>query len=115
MLVSREFSFEAAHNLHHYKGGTEPLHGHTWRLRVTVEARLGEAGEGLAFDFVELAAVVRERVLDRLHNRYLNEVVPQPSAENLAVWTWAQLSGLPLREVVVWETADAFVTYRGGD
>lgn len=114
MLVSREFRFEAAHNLHHYKGETEPLHGHSWRLRVTIEARLGDGGEGLAYDFVDMGRLIQERVVDRLHNRYVNDLIPQPSAENIAVWTWRQLAdALPLHEVLVWETADAFVTYRG--
>ena len=111
MLVSREFTFAGAHRLPGYQGKCERLHGHTWRLRVTVSARVGE--DGLAFDFGELGRVVGERVLAVLDHSDLNSVMPRPSAERIAQWVWRRLDSLPLAEVRVWESEQSFVSYRG--
>ena len=44
MLLSRDFTFDAAHNLIHYHGKCERLHGHTYRLRVVLEGGLDSEG-----------------------------------------------------------------------
>ena len=111
MLVSKDIGFEAAHNLVNYNGRCENLHGHSWRMRVTIEAPVDD--RGLAFDFVTLSTALRERIYDVLDHSYLNDVLPQSSAENLAAWAWCQLADLPLKQIIVWETADAFVVYDG--
>ena len=111
MLVTKEFVFDAAHNLVNYHGTCERLHGHTWRLQVTVRAPVGE--DGLAFDFVELKKRVNEKIISRLDHVYLNDILPQSSAENLAIWIWQELKELPLYEIKVWETPTSLVTYCG--
>ena len=113
MRLRKEFTFDAAHNLVHYHGKCEKLHGHTYRLAVVLDGTPDE--EGMIFDFCELAALVRERVLSRLDHSYINDLLPQPTAENIALWIWDQLAGpltLPncrLAEVWVWETATSGV------
>src|SRR5262245_56918962 len=111
MLVAREFRFEAAHGLRGYKGSDEPLHGHSWRVRVTLSAPVD--AHGLAFDFVELDRIVQERVVSRLDHTNLNDALEQPSTERLAQWIWARLGDLPLSEVRVWEGPGQWVAYRG--
>lgn len=111
MLVTKEFSFDAAHNLINYHGSCEKLHGHTWKLHVTVRAPVGQ--DGLAFDFVELKKIVHAKVISRLDHVYLNDLLKQSSAENLAVWIWEELKELPLYEIKVWETPTSFITYYG--
>jgi len=113
MLVSREFSFVGAHQLPHYQGKCERLHGHTWRLRVTVQAQVGP--DGIAFDFAELGRIVRDKVIEKLDHTFLNDMIPNPSAENIAYWVWEQLKELPLLEIRVWESEDTFVTLRRED
>ena len=119
MLLSKDFTFDAAHNLIHYHGKCERLHGHTYRLRVTLEGQ--PDAEGMIMDFIELKQIVRERVLSRLDHAYLNDILPQPSAENIAVWTWNELAenvareNCRLYEVSVWETASSCVTVRKDD
>lgn len=112
LLVTREFSFDAAHNLPRYEGKCERLHGHSYRLRVTVEAPL-DSWSGLCFDFHDIKELVTERVVKVLDHQYLNEFLPNPSAEHLAVWAWERLEDLPLHEIQVWETPTSFVTYHG--
>ena len=119
MLLSKDFTFDAAHNLIHYHGKCERLHGHTYRLRVTLEGQ--PDAEGMIMDFIELKQIVSERVLSRLDHAYLNDILPQPSAENIAVWTWNELAenvareNCRLYEVSVWETASSCVTVRKDD
>ena len=111
MLVSEEVTFEAGHRLVRYHGERQVFHRHTWRLRATVEAPVGP--DGLAFDFVDLRKEIVRRVVDLLSGRSLNEIIPQPSAENLSIWIWKRLEELPLREVRLWITPTSSVTYRG--
>jgi 6-pyruvoyltetrahydropterin/6-carboxytetrahydropterin synthase len=110
--------FEAAHHLTSYKGAPEAVHGHSWR----VEAALAAAeldGEGMAFDFVEVAAALRE-LAARLDHRDLNTVPPfdraSPTTERIAAWFFAglaeRLPAAPWVEVTVWEGPDCSATYR---
>lgn len=111
MLVSKEFEFDAAHKLTNYQGKCESLHGHRWKVHITVEAPVGK--DGLAFDFVKLKQIVEEKVINKLDHTYLNDLFPQPSTENIAIWIWNNLASLPLREVKVWESPTSWVTYQG--
>ena len=114
MFVSKEFTFDAAHFLTKYHGKCERLHGHTYKLRVTVEGPVGE--DGMVMDFVELKRLVKEKVIDRYDHQSLNDFFENPSAEVVAMKIWEDLKPeLPVKlyEVTLWETADSFVTYRG--
>ena len=114
MIVAVAFEFDAAHNLPNYAGKCERLHGHTYRLEVFCEAPV-DPSTGLAVDFAELKRVVRSRVVDVLDHTYLNETIPIPSAEYIAIWAWDRIapSGLPLSEVRVHESPGNYVVYRG--
>ncbi len=112
MLVTKVFTFEAAHHLTNYKGAPEPVHGHSWRLEVTCRGPVRD--DGMAIDFAEIAAVVRARITDRLDHEDLNGIVENPSAERTAMWIWRELAPhLPLHEIRLWEEPGCFVTYRG--
>ncbi|MEX2261368.1 MAG: 6-carboxytetrahydropterin synthase QueD [Bryobacteraceae bacterium] len=119
--VSVEETFAAAHNLRDYHGKCENLHGHNYRVLVTVEGKTLD-GTGLLVDFVELKRAISE-VVARLDHRYLNELPPfdvlNPSAENIARYFFEQISGslgterkVAVREVKIWETQSASATYR---
>ena len=112
MLVTKVFQFDGAHKLLNYNGKCEKLHGHTWTVHVTVEADVGRGG--IAFDFARLKQIVEEKALSILDHSYVNEIVEEPSAENIALWIWERVAGaVPLCEVRVYETPTSFVTYRG--
>ena len=116
MLVSKEFSFDSAHFLTKYHGKCERLHGHTYRLRVTVEGPIGE--DGMVVDFVELKRIVKEKVVERYDHQNLNDFFENPSAELIAKQIWEDLlpefgGSAKLFEVILWETPESFVTYRG--
>jgi 6-pyruvoyltetrahydropterin/6-carboxytetrahydropterin synthase len=122
--VSVEATFAAAHQLRNYKGKCENLHGHNYKVRVTVGGPTLNS-TGLVADFGEVKAVLRE-VAGRLDHRYLNELEPfvesNPSAENIALYFYQEIdkglrdgaSEVPIRinEVIVWETETSSATYR---
>jgi 6-pyruvoyltetrahydropterin/6-carboxytetrahydropterin synthase len=89
--VSKEFSFDSAHFLHEYEGKCKHLHGHTYRLQVGMIGKVDE--RGIAIDFGEMKRIVRERVVDRLDHRNLNEMLPMmnTTAENMVVWMFEQI------------------------
>ncbi|MBQ7561637.1 MAG: 6-carboxytetrahydropterin synthase QueD [Synergistaceae bacterium] len=119
MLLCKDFKFDAAHNLINYHGKCEKLHGHTYKLRVVLEGQ--PDSEGMIMDFVELSGLVKEKIISRLDHSYLNDIISQPSAENIALWVWAELDkfltrdNCKLYEIHIWETADSRVIMRRED
>ncbi len=74
-LAKEYFKFSAAHFLIFPDGTSERLHGHNYRVRVEIEARLTE--HGLVLDFKQAKPVVRELV-DELDEHWL---IPGEHAE----------------------------------
>lgn len=114
MRLDVEFYFAAAHRLPRYHGPCRHLHGHNYKFFVALEAEV-DPGSGMIFDFGDLKKVVQEHVLSRVDHRDLNDVLENPTAENLARWIWEVLEPrLPgLCEVRLHEIPDSCVTYRG--
>jgi 6-pyruvoyltetrahydropterin/6-carboxytetrahydropterin synthase len=120
--VSVEQTFAAAHALRNYKGACENVHGHNFKVQVTLEGEhLDEAG--LLVDFLDVKDLMRS-VISRLDHQFLNEVAPfdvaNPSAENIAEYFYTEMThGLEstpvpvrIREVKVWETEVQSASYR---
>jgi len=112
--VKRIFDFEAAHRLPEHPGKCRELHGHSYRLVVTVD-RPVDPRTGLAIDFSDLKGIVRREAVDLLDHTYVNERIENPTAEAMAAWIWSRLrEPLPgLVEVELWETRQCAVVYRG--
>ena len=109
--------FSAAHALRLYDGSLEPVHGHNWRVKVTVGALKLDA-IGVVMDFHELERLVDE-LIKPLHNRHLNDTRQfaslNPSAENVALQIGRELTlpeGVTLLSVEVWETDTNSAVYR---
>ena len=115
-LVTKEFVFDAAHFLPFYEGKCENLHGHTYKMHVTVQAEKDETC-GMAFDFVILKKAVKESVVDLWDHQLINDHIENPSAENMAEFAWnaLQKKDIPLYEIKIWETPTSSVVYRGGE
>ena len=107
--VSRSFSFEAAHQLEWHSGACKNLHGHSYKLEVTVAGALD--ANGIVIDFSDLSAVVGREVIDAYDHTYLNDFLPNPTAELIAADIWQRLTaaGLPVDKVVLWETENSKV------
>lgn len=115
-------SFAAAHNLINYQGDCENLHGHNWKVEVTVAAAdLDNAG--LAIDF-KILKKETNRILDRLDHKYLNDLEPfrdiSPSSEHIARYLFQELStnlnsdNVKVEKVNVWESDNACASYTEG-
>lgn len=119
--VSVEESFSSGHALRGYKGKCENVHGHNYRVQVTLEGPQLD-GIGLLVDFTQVKQVVRE-IVKRLDHQFINDLDPftevNPSAENMAKYFYEQvagkLTGLPpgaaVKDVVIWETDTAMARY----
>lgn len=120
--VRVEARFEAAHFLREYRGISEPLHGHSYK----VEAELAGSGGGLDDDAIAVDFVSARRKLEVLAKKLdygcINDVAPfddiNPSAENIARWFHGELSRAVAEEhaivtaVTVWEGPVNSVTFR---
>ena len=119
MQIRKQFAFEAAHVLPFHTGKCSRLHGHSYRLDVTVEGPLQPGGPaaGMVVDFDELARVVRASIVDKLDHTHLNDAIENPTSENIVAWIWQRLAPqLPgLAELTLWETATACAILRRGD
>lgn len=111
--------FSAAHFLRNYKGKCENLHGHNWKVEVTVEKpQLNK--EGLAIDFKEVKRHL-EKVLVLLDHKNINRLnffkKNNPSSENLAYFLFTRLEPplkkkrCRLKKVTVWEQRDYSASY----
>ncbi len=113
MLLSVDFHFCAAHHLPFYDGPCKRLHGHNYQLRVTLTGRPSPK-DGMIRDFDEIKRTVSELVLVECDHHNLNDLMENPTAENMVVWMWDRLQKHidGLRELQLWETPEYCVTYR---
>lgn len=113
--------FSGAHRLRHLQGKCEELHGHNWKIEVSVVSnRLNK--EGVVIDF-NLLKQKMEKVLKTLDHTFLNDLPyfsrSEPSSENIAKYIFdrlkAELKGHPaiLKEVTAWESETSSATYSG--
>ena len=112
--------FSSAHQLRHYQGKCESLHGHNFTVQVQVQGRELDPKLGIVMDFQELKTLLKE-VLAGLDHRNLNElpefVETNPSSEHLARYIFQRLaallpdSGVTMHTVSVAEGPNSIATY----
>jgi len=114
--------FEAAHFLREYRGISEPLHGHSYKVEADLAARAGGVdSDAIAVDFVSARRKL-EALAKRLDYGCINDIPPfdeiNPSAENIAQWFAGQLGEAVAGEdavvqaVTIWEGPVNSVTFR---
>jgi 6-pyruvoyltetrahydropterin/6-carboxytetrahydropterin synthase len=142
--VSKEFHFEMAHALWNYDGLCRHIHGHSYKLIITIIGVPIEDGNdqklGMVLDFADLKAVVKEPVVDYFDhslviNRGAENYLPdepnemydkvhlmdfQPTCENLVLYiaekVQARLSpGIGLYSVKLYETATSYAEWYAAD
>jgi 6-pyruvoyltetrahydropterin/6-carboxytetrahydropterin synthase len=69
LRLTKQFSFEMAHALPAYEGKCHNIHGHSYKLFVTVEgaplAQSGAPSDGMVLDFHTLKECVEKHIIDR--------------------------------------------------
>jgi 6-pyruvoyltetrahydropterin/6-carboxytetrahydropterin synthase len=114
--------FEAAHFLREYRGISEPLHGHSYKVEADLASRAGGVdADAIAVDFVS-ARHKLEALAKRLDYGCINDVPPfdriNPSAENIAEWFARELGNAVagedavIQSVTIWEGPVNSVTFR---
>lgn len=99
VLVSKEFTFDAAHHLHDYEGKCKNLHGHTYRVIFGLSGYTDS--RGLMIDFGDIKDIWKNEIEIHLDHRYLNETLPlmNTTAENMVVWIYEKMAeALSLKE-----------------
>jgi 6-pyruvoyltetrahydropterin/6-carboxytetrahydropterin synthase len=133
--VTKTVRFDAAHVLTNHEGLCRNLHGHTYRVDVSVRAAPGD-GSDMVIDFKDLKRIASEVVCERFDHAFIYNTesagereiaavvekngmrtvaIPfRSTAENLARMFFGELKALipGLSAVKVWETADSCAEYR---
>jgi 6-pyruvoyltetrahydropterin/6-carboxytetrahydropterin synthase len=136
--ITKEFKFEMAHALYGYDGLCANIHGHSYKLWVTVKGEVknenGHTKDGMLMDFTDLKSIVKPEIVDKYdHSLVLNANSPhadldlstfnkvyylnyQPTSENLVLdfanFIQKQLpDGVDLLKVVLSETVSSFAEW----
>jgi len=136
--ITKEFKFEMAHALHGYDGLCKNIHGHSYKLWVTIRGEVLKEKlhkkDGMVMDFDILKKLVKPTIIDKYdHSLVLNANSPhaeidfsafekvfflpyQPTSENLVSDFALQLKnklpeGIELYKLVLSETATSFAEW----
>lgn len=136
ITVTKTIKFDAAHVLTNHQGLCKNLHGHTYRVDVSVTQGSGDTRD-MVIDFKDLKRIASEVVCERFDHAFIYNTesagereiaavvekngmrtvaIPfRSTAENLARMFFGELKArIPgLSAVKVWETADSCAEYRG--
>ncbi len=131
--VTREIEFCYGHRLLNYDGKCRHLHGHNGKAVITLQ---GESLDerGMLVDFSDIKRHVQSWIDETLDHtmllRHDDPLLPvlqergervyvmqqNPTAENIArlIYERAAQAGLPVVEVILWETTHCFASYGPG-
>ncbi len=143
--LTKEFTFESAHALDGYDGLCREIHGHSYRLFVTVKGEPSQCESnpkcGMVMDFGDLKCIVNREIVDRLdhsfvlrnseQNKELREVLGakfekvvlvdyQPTCENMLADFAERLqkalpTGVELHSLRLHETATSYAEWYAED
>jgi len=119
VTIRKEFVMESCHQLFFYNGPCGCMHGHSYKLFVSVKKRINPK-TGMVMDFKELKNIVNEFVINKLDHYNLNDKMEfQTTAENMIYWIWKQLEEKALlkglQEVTLYETKTSRCTITNKD
>ena len=124
VYLTKRFSFEAAHHLVGYDGACSNIHGHSYKLEVTVSGAIDVlsnqsiASNCMVIDFKSLKEIVKKHIISTHDHADLNTLYDNPTAENMVISMFDTIEeNLPcdvkLENVKLWETEDSYAEYRG--
>lgn len=96
--LTKEFSFESAHALDGYDGLCREIHGHSYRLFVTIKGEPSQCESdpkcGMVMDFGDLKRIVNSEIVERLDHSF----VLRSSEQNVEL---RELLGAKFKKVVL--------------
>ncbi|MFH2068071.1 MAG: 6-carboxytetrahydropterin synthase QueD [Candidatus Omnitrophota bacterium] len=118
-LIEVTGAFSAAHQLRGYRGKCEHLHGHNWKVTITLSAKKIDK-TGLAIDFGEVKQML-SKITQTMDHTFLNEhpyfQKSNPSSENIARYVHDSARSLlskkkvKVESVAVWESEKTKAVY----
>ena len=84
LLATKTVRFDAAHVLTGHKGLCRNLHGHTYRVDVTVRQEPGDGGD-MVIDFKELKRIVEDAIVSRFDHAFIYDATSPVEREIAAV------------------------------
>ena len=122
ITLTRIFTFEAAHHLPYYNGKCRKVHGHTYKLEVTIAGKVRSLSKynpysGMVVDFNDLKFHVEDKIIKKYDHSYLNDFLPVPTAECLIEKIAAELQeilppDINLYEIRLWEGEKSSVRWK---
>jgi len=117
--ITVKTDFSSAHNLRGYNGKCEEIHGHNFKVSVTVSGeKLDDIGLVIDFKILKEKA---NKIISRLDHKYLNNLSEftkiNPSSENIAKYIFKEMDkelkgeNAKIKRVVVWESDSSCATY----
>ena len=79
--VTKQFTFEAGHYVPDHKARCKYVHGHSYKLFVTIEGPIND--EGMVIDFQDLSKIVND-IIEPYDHGFLNDYYSFPTAEVMA-------------------------------
>jgi len=142
--VTKQFSFEMSHALLNYDGLCRNIHGHSYKLRITVAGEPLQDSEspkdGMVIDFSILKKMIQQQIVAELdHSLMINQKAPidklnelgemyerhhvvpfQPTTENVVVYIAQKVKRLlpehlELFSVRLYETTNSFAEWFAED
>lgn len=127
VYITKRFTFEACHHLPNYNGKCANVHGHSYKLEVTVSTEknftMGHSSpyNNMVIDFSTLKSIVNAEVVNKYDHQDLNEFFAMPTAESMVVEMFEDIRSklndmfdfVRLEEVKLWETEDSYASFRG--
>lgn len=120
-ILTVEDTFASAHQLRGYKGKCENIHGHNWKVVLSIKGtKLNNIG--LLMDFHDIKSILK-KTTDLIDHKNINEVPPfdkiNPSSELIAKFISDQIAEelkkhgdhIQIDSVTVWESATSRCTY----
>jgi 6-pyruvoyltetrahydropterin/6-carboxytetrahydropterin synthase len=117
--ITIETHFSSAHRLIDYSGECERLHGHNWKIQISVASDV-LSDLGMVMDFKDLKSNVKP-LIEKLDHQYLNDIPPfteiNPTTENISKYLFDEFSKLvntdqiKVTKVEVWESTTSSASY----
>lgn len=140
--ITKEFHFEMSHCLNNYKGACKNIHGHSYKLFITLRGEQiqdpSSSSYGMLMDFTDLKSIVKQNILDiydhsltidknspftdfiRQTDTKTNIVDFQPTCENLVLHFKENVQpflpeNVELCKIVLFETASSQAEWNKDD
>lgn len=90
--ITKEFTFETSHMLKDYDGLCRNIHGHSYKLLVTLSGQplkdTASPKKGMVIDFGDLKDIITKEIIDKFdHSLLVNEDIPAEQKEKITTVT----------------------------